>query len=345
MTDSEKINVSDSVVQGGITNISNDFVNSNRVTCKNCKTSGNLTIFVCREENCENEFCEHCRDDNGQKQCHKCVKKIADEKYRKLNKFAIERDKQKELAESAYEKEDKDDFLKNAKKCIESGKKHIEMRNEGERTLSDIYEELGVMMRKLKLWKESEEWLKEAIDFAKDESSVSWIQQDLMLVYRASENWDKYYESVNWRAEFGKNEETGGESTTINALLYGAIFLEEAWGNDDERVIELFERTMKEIKSAPYTPYGFDYLRLMGWPEELTKRGYHQFTKKPNAKDKKAKPKITKSEPKTQENRKYGIPWENEINDKSRKKSYFTTPEGIITTSIIILFLWALLSQ
>lgn len=55
--------INDSVIQvqsDVITNINQTTVDSSRVTCPQCKASGNLTIFVCNKNNCEAKFCEHC---------------------------------------------------------------------------------------------------------------------------------------------------------------------------------------------------------------------------------------------------------------------------------------------
>ena len=75
------LNISDSVITGDVTNISQN----NRVTCEFCKATGNLTIFTCIEVNCENTFCEHCRSSYMPNSCNQCNKDKIDQIKQKQN--------------------------------------------------------------------------------------------------------------------------------------------------------------------------------------------------------------------------------------------------------------------
>ena len=97
----DNLNISDSVISGDVTNI----IQSNRVTCEQCKASGNLTIFTCSKNGCENKFCEHCRNSKMPNFCISCqkirIREIEEERIRRneaynrelYEKSKIEREK------------------------------------------------------------------------------------------------------------------------------------------------------------------------------------------------------------------------------------------------------------
>lgn len=84
MVQDNKISVSDSVIQGSITNIGTNIQATERVTCKTCLASGNITIFVCNEVSCNNTFCEHCKNDDFPKKCQSCIDKITSQRIEEL---------------------------------------------------------------------------------------------------------------------------------------------------------------------------------------------------------------------------------------------------------------------
>lgn len=86
--------INDSVIQvqsDVITNINQTTVDSSRVTCPQCKASGNLTIFVCNKNNCEAKFCEHCKDENYPRQCLSCIH------IERSNAYRIQQEKDRAL--------------------------------------------------------------------------------------------------------------------------------------------------------------------------------------------------------------------------------------------------------
>ena len=49
-----------------------------RITCKQCGSTGNFTLFVCNRKNisCTETFCEHCKSNSHPKKCSKCIQEI-----------------------------------------------------------------------------------------------------------------------------------------------------------------------------------------------------------------------------------------------------------------------------
>jgi len=123
MVQDNKISVSDSVIQGSVTNIGTNIQATERVTCKTCLASGNITIFVCNEVSCNNTFCEHCKNNEFPKKCHSCLDRIANqrieeqklrqqqleeaEEIRRQNELELRRQREARLAEEKRQKEAK----------------------------------------------------------------------------------------------------------------------------------------------------------------------------------------------------------------------------------------------
>lgn len=107
MDESKKVNFSDSVFMGDVNYISNNYQNSDRVTCPQCQASGNLTTFVCKGTNlnnftCDNRYCEHCEIDTFPNICHKCINEIEEHKRQEQYRRVAERN-----ARIAKEEEDR----------------------------------------------------------------------------------------------------------------------------------------------------------------------------------------------------------------------------------------------
>jgi len=68
MNDGNKLSISDSVITGDVTNITQ----TNRIICENCKAEGNLVIFICSEPDCNNKFCEYCKNADEPQKCNSC---------------------------------------------------------------------------------------------------------------------------------------------------------------------------------------------------------------------------------------------------------------------------------
>jgi hypothetical protein len=123
MVEDKKISVSDSVIQGSITNIGTNIQATERVTCKTCLASGNITIFVCNEVSCTNTFCEHCKNNEFPKKCQNCLDQIANQRIEELklrqqqlaeaeevrlqNELELRRQREAKLAEEKRQKEAK----------------------------------------------------------------------------------------------------------------------------------------------------------------------------------------------------------------------------------------------
>ena len=121
----ENLNISDSVITGDVTNI----IQSNRVTCEQCKASGNLTIFNCSKDGCENKYCEHCKNSMKDRMCISCRKirlREIDEKQVRKYEASREKDYQKLILEQEKKKK-QEEIEKNWKPSIASQRRMDKM--------------------------------------------------------------------------------------------------------------------------------------------------------------------------------------------------------------------------
>jgi len=191
-------------------------------------------------------------------------------------------DEEMNLAKSAHLLGKLDDFVFHSKRCIDAEKNRLIAKNgkigPGWRSgsLSDMYTEFGDLMMQSELFSDAIELFEDAITTLVDEEHFSvkdWYMPNLMGAVLRSGDLPRYSELVNKRVEFCKNESKNSPAA-IWALIGAGIVFENKLGKGHPRSVKFFRSAIEEIDRSPYDAYDIDLMKISGWPQELSERGF-----------------------------------------------------------------------